>query len=362
MQKVIIRALRPQQRDYLMATINYKDNPPDHASDWAKKYAGKTFHITQNFEVYENKTQDEKRPAWSLRMGEGGHLSFFIQWNEKSDKAEDKNRALAVKHLAYQAKMKPMFGEINTNAIGEPFFSIEHEGMKNTYLADLNDEKFEVYEKFRAFTPSEKRDCAFYYGLNATGMKHSELISKMADFETGKLMIPANKVNGMPIQKHFIEKYGQEHITVVKMIAEKALVYGQITKNDKGIYIGQEFIGTTIENVYDYLTTNKEVQRFLSQQVSKLDKDVEDDMEERHEEDLREAKNPEEIQKWRELGIMANIKLPKVKGIEKNKEGIREMAVKKGIDIKEFLKTGSYEEYESLAQELEKMRAGLVTA
>lgn len=361
MQKVIIKTLRPQGRDYLMATINYKASPPEHASQWAKDNAGKKITITQNFEVYEGSPKDGAE-AWSLRMGEGGHQEFFIQWDEKSDKAHDRNRALAVKHLAYQAKMKPLFGEPNSNAIGDPFFTIEHEGMKNTFFADMHDKKFAIYEKFRPMHPSEKRDCAFYYNVNASGMKHSELIDKMVGFESGKLMQPKVMVDGMPIMDHFLTKYGQEHITVVKMIAEKALVYGQITKNDKGIYINQEFIGTTIENVYDYLTKNKEVQKFLASQVASLDKTVEDDMEERVEEVLREARKPEEIQMWRELGLRANVKTARVNGIELTKEKIKQVALKNKIKISNFLKEGTYEEYESLTKEIENEMAGLVTA
>lgn len=360
MEKYIIRLLNPQQRDYLMGTINYKPSPPDHADEWAKKHAGRTFHITQDFRVYEAKSQKEDDPAWSLRMDER-RMEFFIEFDSTSDLAHHKNRALACKHLCYQAKMRPLSGEKNTNAIGEPFFTIECEGLKNTNDADLIDKKAKVYEKFRAYTPSEKRDCAFYYNVNASNLKHSELIVKMIHFENGRLMNPNGLQDGMNIMDHFIQMYGQEHITLVKMIAEKSLVYGQITRDAKGLYIGKEFIGTSVETVYDYLKANKQVQQFLAQQVANIDRTVEDDMDERPQTEFKEAANIDEVKKWRTLGSKAKVKMANVCGIETIKERMRELAVrKKLVDL--IPQGGSFDEYEILANALVDKNAGVVTA
>lgn len=352
-EKVIIRSLNPTQTIYFNATINYLANPPAHASEWAKKYAGKTIHISQDFQIFETKTPPENYPPWSVRF-DSSRTSFFIEWESGSDLKKEQDKATAVRHLAYQQSMKPLFGEPNTNLRGEAFFSLEYEGMKNTYLADLNDKKFAVYKKFRAYSPEEKRDCAFYYNLNASGMKHSELIAKMADFETGRLMLPNNKVDGMPMMDHFIENYGQEHVTVVKMIAEKALVYGQIQKRDNGIFLDQEFIGTSMENVYSYLESNKEKQRFLSTQVRGIDAEVEDDMEEREEPELREPKNLDDLKKWRDLGDKAGVKMARVSGIELIKERLVILAQKKKID--------HTQDPEKIAEELIDMKKGLVNA
>lgn len=362
MEKAIIRSLNPSQTIWFNASVEYEMNPPKHASDWAKEHAGKTYHITQDYQVYCSKEQKENMPAWSIRF-DTNRSSFFIEWESNSNKEAQRSRELAVKHLSYHKSTKPLFGEPNTNLKGEPFFTLELEGVKNTYLADLNDKKFAIYEKFREMQPSEKRDCAFYYGLNATGLKHSELIAKMADFETGKLMLATNKIDGMNIMDHFLQNYGKEHITVVKMITEKAIVYNQIQRKENGLYMGEQFIATTPEGVYDYLIANKEIQKFLMNECANLDKSVEDDMGEREEVVYKEVKNLDELQKWRELGIRANTKLPRVKGMDKIKNDLREKFLKKGVIQKASdIKKHELADYEELVKQLEEKEAGLVEA
>lgn len=277
MEKLIIRNLNPLQRVFFNASVNYTSSPPKTASDWHKTHAGTTVHITQDFEVYAAKEQKDSKPAWAIRFDEN-RTSFFIEWDETSSSPMDKAKSIAAKHLMFHEKIQPLFAQVNTNKRGEAIFSIEYEGMKNTFIADLNDKKFDVYAKFRAFTPEEKRDCAFHYNVNATNMRHSEIIAKMIDMEKGVLMNPNAFTDGMCIMDHFLEKYGNNEIVNVKMLCEKSITQGLIQQRDNGYYLDKDYIGTTKEMVYDYIKTNAQVHDMLKQQSGNLDKKVEDDL------------------------------------------------------------------------------------
>lgn len=276
MPKVILKTLFPKQKIYFTGQINFYD----------EKQVGqvvRTVIVTQDLEAYEGQPKADK-PAWRIRFDEN-KVSHFIEWEEdetgKGKTAIDRKKKDAAFYLSKHEKVKNFYGDANTNLRGEPMFALEWEGMKNTFLADQDEKKFEVYQKMRTLTPEEKRDCLYYYGQNATGLKHSELIHRLGNFENGVLQnTKVKEGEQLSTADHFLTFYGKEGIKDVKMLTEKCLVYDLIKKDGKGYWYNQEFIGGSITNIYDYLNSNTSIKESLKKDVSKKDSPVVDDMKE----------------------------------------------------------------------------------
>lgn len=273
MPKVVLRSLFPDRTTYFTGRINIRDK-----KDW--KTITKGVNITQQFEVYFGEV-NPARPCWRIRFDQE-RTSYFIEWKEvngepKTD--QDKQRKSAAEWLSQHEKVKPLFGKPNTNILGEPTFSLEWEGMRNTSVADANDLKFEVYAKMRKMSAEEKRDCAFFYGINASTLLHSQLINRLGDFENGILMSDVVR-DGEKIspREHFLTLYGKESFTDVKLLTKKCLIYNLITSDNKGYWFNQEFIGITLENIYEYMNANSGVTDLLKREVAKKENPVEDDM------------------------------------------------------------------------------------
>ena len=273
MPRAILKSLFPNRTMFFTGQVNVRDERD-------RKTIEKTFVITQDYDFYMGQPTD-LRPAWKLRL-DPNRPSFFIDWKEENGKpksAMDEKKKTAVKLLAQHERVLCLFGEPNKNLQGEALFSLEFEGMKNTFIADELIEKNKVFNKMMALSAEEKRDCAFYYGLPAQGMKHSELIRALGHYESGKLM--SNKVaDGQMLgtMEHFLTKYGKEAITDVKLLTEKSIVYNLINKDEKGYWYNEEYIGMTKEDVYAYIKDNENSSKFLKREVGKKENPVEDDM------------------------------------------------------------------------------------
>ncbi len=260
-----------------------------------RKTIEKIFVVTQDFDCYMGQPEDS-RPAWKLRL-DPNRPSFFIEWKEENGKPKgvmDEKKKRAVKALSQHERVLCLFGEPNTNLQGDALFSLEFEGMKNTFIADELIEKNKVFNKMLTMSAEEKRDCAFYYGLPAQSMKHSELIRALGHYDSGKLMND-KKESGQPLStmQHFLTKYGKESITDVKLLTEKSIVYNLITKDDKGYWYNQEYIGIGKENIYEYLNANENASKYLKREVGKKENPVEDDMQEDVKKNTSEFKETE---------------------------------------------------------------------
>lgn len=325
--KVILRNLNPTRRIFFNAQVNIKET-------------GESFIITQDWLTYQAKKEKPDQPMWRVRFDEN-RTSFFIEYKEEGEKGEtetDRKKRKAIAMLAKHENVMTLFGERNVNLRGEAAFSLEFEGHKNTAIADTNDKKFEVYKKFRPMTPNEKRDCAFYYGCpDAANKKHSELIVAMADFNSGILMnqTPRKNETIAPID-HFLTKYGSEHISMRKMITEKALVYQLITKDEKGFWFQQDYIGATQENIYSYLESHPQIQSQLLTAATERDKKVEDDMgkEEPVIEQPLKFQNYDLLKKMRDYGRELGVKSAGTCGVGTLEEAIKKIAQKEGVDTK----------------------------
>lgn len=325
--RVILRNLNPTRKVFFNAQVNLQET-------------GESFIITQDWLTYQAKKERPDQPMWRIRFDEN-RTSFFIDYKEEGEKGEadiDKKKRTAIAMLAKHEGVKTLFGEPNKNLRGEALYSLEFEGHKNTAIADSNDKKFEVYQKFRPMTPNEKRDCAFYYGCpDAANKKHSELIVAMVDFNGGILMNPLpRKGETIAAIDHFLTQYGKEHISMRKMITEKSLVYQLITKDEKGYWFQQDYIGATQENIYSYLESHPQIQSQLLNAAQQRDKPVEDDMAKEEPKIAEPVKfqNFDLLKKYREYGRELRIKSAGTCGIPKLEEEIRQIAKENKVDHK----------------------------
>ncbi len=273
MPKVVIKSLYPTRQTYLTARINLRDEKGGHIVS--------STNITQGFEIYAGEERKEQ-PCWKIKF-DSQRPSFFIEWeNNKEGKPKNELHRLkqqAAELLCQHEQIQSLFGDTNKNLRGDPYYTIEYEGKRNTYLADLNIKKNAVFNKFMELTPEEKRDCAFYYVVPATGLRHSELITRMADFENGHLM--STKVKSgekLSPMEHFLTLYGKDSVHEVRLMAEKSIAYGLISKNEKGYWFVQDFIGMNVQNVYDYITGSGIVKDTLKRELANKDGEVENDL------------------------------------------------------------------------------------
>jgi hypothetical protein len=293
MPKVILRSIDPSKKKYFTARVNI------YGED--KKTVAKKINITQDFHYYLGESKDD---LWRIRFDEN-KTSHFIEWKEENGEPKteyDKKKKACAEFIGKHEQVRTLFGEPNANLRGEALYTLEWEGLKNTFVADNNDKKFEVYAKMRNMIPNEKRDCAFYYGINATGLKHSELINRLGDFESGILHNTKVKEGEMiSTRDHFLTLYGKDVMHEVKLLTEKCKKYNLLTKNEKGFWFNEEFIGTTDANIYEYINANEGVKSLLKRECAKKENPVEDDMEEEVKTNMAKPTGAEPKEDWQKI-------------------------------------------------------------
>lgn len=160
----------------------------------------------------------------------------------------------------------------NPNLIS-PLFTcvLQHEIVENE-VTNMS-ENLDVALKCLALEFSEKHDLAFALGIDARGLTHKELISRLIGPNlTGEAIVRKNVFN------HFYESIDVDRN--IKVYAQKAITLG-IIKNENGFYrVGGKTLGSSERDVLDMCNSDKdffygfikvEVDKYVTEPSEKLD-------------------------------------------------------------------------------------------
>lgn len=165
-------------------------------------------------------------------------------------------------------------GMKNPYLIGEPMYIMDFTNHRSINSVLKSRKKAEVFNRVNAMDIQQKLDLALNYMPSLYGKRHSEIMEKLVDFDSGLLMQDA-------YIDEFLTKYDPKNLTVsMNTYINKAIQTGIIEKRNGGMYIhGNEFVGSDEQSAMAHFNRDPETyNNFIVAKVNQMMKLPEDDL------------------------------------------------------------------------------------